>query len=86
MGLSWNMRRGRRDRILLTVGICPHLKSRLIRQKLMSRKPLCELIEEALLAYLPADTNQPIRPGPRQPVDQQAINHGAIDYGAWTVY
>lgn len=76
VGLSYNMRRGRKDRILLSTGICPHLKSRLVREKLLSRRPIVEIIESALLAYLPADNNKPIQTAPRQ----------SIDYSTWIDY
>ena len=69
MGLSWNMSRGSKDRVLLSCGICPYLKSRLIRQKMLNRTPICEIVESALLAYLPKDDNRPIVVEPRQHID-----------------
>jgi hypothetical protein len=76
MGLSWDMSRSARDRTLLSCGICKHLKSRLVRQKMLTRVPICEIVESALLAYLPKDGNQPVVTTPRQ----------HVDYGAWTEY
>ena len=76
MGLSWNMKRGRQDRTLMVVGICPYLRSRLIRQKLLTRQPICEIVESALIAFLPKDDGGPVVTPPRQ----------SVDYGSWIEY
>ena len=76
MGLSWNMKRGRQDRTLLVIGVCPYIKSRLIRQKMLTRVPINEQVERALLAYLPKDDGEPVVTEPRQ----------SVDYGNWIEY